>query len=223
MDTVTKMRLSKETLAILKNFAGINSNILIKPGNKLRTMSPNANILAEAQITEDFDTEVPIWDLNQFLAVVSMFSNPDLEFNEKYVDISNGRSTIRYHYSDASLLTVPKRDIRIPDSVISFDLSESNLNEISKAANILQVTDLQIIAENGSLSVQVDDSKNDTSNKFSLLIDENYDGPDYTGSFNVSEIKFLPGSYKVCLTDTIISTFTHESNTLKYVIGTKRG
>jgi len=222
MTTVTKMRLSKETLSILKNFASINSNILIKPGNKLITVSPNMNVYAEASIQEDFDTEVPIWDLNQFLGVISMFANPDLEFNEKYVDISNGRSSVRYFYSNPSLLTVAPKELKIPQEITSFDINENTLNEMLKAANILQVNNLRIVGKNGSLLVEIDDDSNDTSNSFSVILDENYSGPDYSGMIKVSEIKFLPGSYKVYLTKTIISKFVHESGNLMYVVSTKK-
>ena len=223
MTTVTKMRLSKETLAILKNFSSINSNILIKPGNNLRTISGGKNIYVEATIQAEFDTDVPIWDLNKFLGVVSMFPNPDLEFCDTHVDISNGKSSVRYYYSEPSLLTVPTRELEMPEIIISFDLDEHNLNEILKASSILQVSDLKIVGENGVLKITVDDAKNDTSNSFSVLIDENYDGPDYEGTFNVSEIKFLPGSYKVELTKNIISRFTHQSQNLSYYIAIKRG
>lgn len=222
MKTVTKMRLSRETFAILKNFASINSNILIKPGNKIKTMSCGKNIFAEATVQEDFDTDIPIWDLNQFLGVVSMFSNPDLEFHDNYVDISNGKSTVRYFYSEVTLLTVPNKDIKMPDTILSFDLDEQDLNEILKASSILQVSDLKIVAENNSLKIVVDDSTVDTSNSFSLTIDENYNGPDYEGIINVSEIKFVPGSYKVDLTKSIISRFTHKTQNISYYISTKR-
>jgi len=97
MSTVTKMRLSKETYNILKNFAAINSNILIKPGNILKTVSAGKNIFAEAKVVEDFDVPVPIWDLNKFLGVVSMFNNPDLEFHDTHVVITNGRSSVTYY------------------------------------------------------------------------------------------------------------------------------
>lgn len=222
METVTKMRLSKETITTLKNFAAINSNILIKPGNKISTVSPQFNIYAEATIQEEFDTEVPIWDLNQFLGVISMFANPDLEFNEKYVDISNGMSSIRYHYSDASLLDVPKKEPKLPAESFSFDLDESSLNEMIKAANILQVNDLEIKGEDGKLGIFIHDNKNDTSNNFSIVIDENYGGPDYMGKIKVSDLKFYPGSYKVYLTTTIITKFVHESGNLFYIIATER-
>ena len=222
MKTVTKMRLSKETLSILKNFASINSNILIKPGNTLKTISAGQNIVAEAKIQEDFDTDVPIWDLNKFLGVVSMFSNPDLEFDSTHVDISNGKSSVRYFYSEPSLLTLPTRNVKMPESIITFNLDEHNLNEILKAASILQVSDVEIVTENSNLKIVVSDSLNTTSNSFSIVIDENYTGPEYQGSFNVSEIKFLPGSYTVELTNTVISKFTHQSQDLVYFIAIDR-
>lgn len=223
MTTVTKMRLTKETFSLLKNFAEINSNILIKPGNVIRTMSAGRNIYAEAKVQEEFDTEIGIWDLNKFLGVISMFSNPDLEFNEQYVDISNGRSSVRYYYSEASLLTVPNREIKTSTPILSFDLDENDLNEILKASRILQVSDVKILGEDGVLKIVVDDAGNTTSNSFEVVINENYSGPDYNGTVNVSEIKFMPGSYTVELTSSIISKFTHKSQNLFYYIAINRG
>ena len=222
MTTVTKMRLSKETISVLKNFASINSNILIKPGNVLKTRSSGSNLYAESKIQEDFDVEVPIWDLNKFLGVISMFVNPDLEFGDKYVDISNGKSSVRYFYSPPSLLTVPTKDIKFPKSIASFVLDEKDLNEMIKASSILQVSNLKIIGENGKLLINVDEAGNTSSNNFSLLIDENYSGPDYEGKLNISDLKLMPGSYTVTPTDTIIAKFSHESNSLFYYIAVDR-
>jgi hypothetical protein len=44
--------ISKDTLNILKNFSGINSNLYVKPGSKLTTMSPTKNIMAEVEVEE---------------------------------------------------------------------------------------------------------------------------------------------------------------------------
>jgi len=223
MNTVTKMRLTKETYNILKNFAAINSNILINPGNTLKTMSSGKNIYAEARVAEDFDVAVPIWDLNKFLGVISMFANPDLEFYETYVVISNGRSSVKYFYSEPTLLTVPTREVKMPKTAIKFDLDEKDLNEVLKAANILQVSDFNLIGESGRFYITVDDASQSTSNSFEIVLDENYSGPDFQGTINVSEIKFIPGSYTVELTDTVISKFTHKSLDLSYYVAIKRG
>ena len=223
MSTVTKMRLSKETYNILKNFAAINSNILIQPGNLLKTVSAGKNIYVEAKVTEDFDVDVPIWDLNKFLGIVSMFNNPDLEFHDTHVVITNGRSSVTYYYSEPSLLTVPTREIKMPASVTRFDLDEKDLNEILKASSVLQVSDLRMVGADGKFIISVDDSGQSTSNSFEIVIDENYTGKDFEGTINVSEMKFIPGSYSVELTDTIISKFTHKSLDLSYYIAIKRG
>lgn len=222
MKTVTKMRLSRETLAILKNFASINSNILIHPGNTLKTISGGSNIYAIAKIQEEFDTEVGIWDLNKFLGIISMFNNPDLEFHDKYVDISNGRSTVKYFYAEKALLTVPTKEVKMPPVSFAFEIDEQDLNEILKASSILQVGDLRIVAADGKIRIVVEDSENDTSDNFDIVVDENYSGQDFDGSFKVSDIKILSGSYKVELTDTIICKFTHSTTNLVYYIAINR-
>ena len=223
MNTVTKMRLSKETYNILKNFAAINSNILIKPGNILKTVSSGKNIFVEAKVTEDFDVEVPIWDLNKFLGIISMFTNPDLEFHDTHVVITNGRSSVTYYYSEPSLLTVPKSEMKMPNVVTQFELDEKDLNEILKASSVLQVSDLRMSGSDGKFVISVDDSSQSTSNNFEIVIDENYTGKDFEGTINVSEMKFIPGSYTVELTDTVVSKFTHKSLDLSYYIAIKRG
>jgi hypothetical protein len=223
MSTVTKMRLSKETYNILKNFATINSNILIKPGNTLKTVSSGKNIYVEAKVEEEFDVDVPIWDLNKFLGIISMFNNPELEFNDTHVVISNGRSSVMYYYSEPTLLTVPTRSINMPMPTVEFDLDEKDLNDILKAASILQVSDLKIVAVGGKISISVDDASQSNSNSFKVEIDCEEINKDFEGTINVSDIKFIPGSYNVKLTSGIISKFTHKSLDLSYYIAVKRG
>lgn len=222
MKTVTKMRLSKETYAILKNFASINSNIIIKSGNTLKTKSPGGNMYVEAKVTEDFDVDVPIWDLNQFLGVSSLFTNPDLEFHDTHVVITNGRSSIEYYYAEPSLLDVPKKDIKMPKTIIKFDLEEKDLNEIYKAANILQVNDLKLVAEDGAIKVIVEDESKSSSNNFEIVIHETHSGPDFEGIVEVSDLKLLPGAYTVELTDTILARFNHKTLDLSYYVAVKR-
>jgi hypothetical protein len=222
MKTVTKMRLSKETYAILKNFASINSNIIIKSGNTLKTKSPGGNMYVEAKVTEDFDVDVPIWDLNQFLGVSSLFTNPDLEFHDTHVVITNGRSSIEYYYAEPSLLDVPKKDIKMPKTIIKFDLEEKDLNEIYKAANILQVNDLKLVAEEGAIKVIVEDESKGSSNNFEIVINETHSGPDFEGIVEVSDLKLLPGAYTVELTDTILARFNHKTLDLSYYVAVKR-
>ena len=222
MSTVTKMRLSKETYNILKNFSSINSNILIKPGNVLKTVSTGMNIYVEAKVEEEFDVDIPIWDLNKFLGVVSMFNNPDLEFHDTHVVISNGRSSVTYYYSEPTLLTVPTKTLKMPIPVVEFDLDEKDLNDILKAASILQVSDLRITAADGKVCITVDDVGQSNSNNFKIEIETEQINKELDVTINVSEIKFIPGSYTVHLTDGISSRFKHKNIDLSYYLAVKR-
>lgn len=223
MNTVKKMRLSKETYNILKNFASINSNIVITPGNTIRTKSAGDNLYAEAKISEDFDVQVAIWDLNRFLGIVSMFENPDLEFSDTHVTVSNGRSSVIYYYSQVSLLSYPKKTLKMPKTTVKFDLAEQDLYDILKASSILQADELSIEAENGKISISVGDSSQSSSDKFNIEIMSDDIEKDYSGKLKVSDIKIIPGSYTVELTDTVVSKFTHKNLDIYYNIAIKRG
>ena len=118
MTTATKMTLSRSTLDILKNYASINSNILVRPGNKISTIAPVKNVMAEAVVEETFDTEFGIWDLNKFLGTISLFDKPEFEFEDKFVRITNGNSKSEgvYYYSAPNLLTTVNNKINMPEA-----------------------------------------------------------------------------------------------------------
>ena len=138
--TMNTVKLSRNTFDILKNFATINTNLLVESGNKIKTLSAMKNIMSEAVVAEDFDTPFGIWDLNKFLGTISLFDSPELTFEEKYVTISgkNGAS-VRYHYSDPSLLLTSTQELKMPEPVIKFELTQKQFAEIQKAASVLQV------------------------------------------------------------------------------------
>ena len=94
------MKLSNNTISVLKNFASINQNLVIKEGNEITTMSAMKNIVAKAEVEETFTKEVAIYDLNEFLAALSLFTNPILTFNDGFVTIteenSNRGTSLKY-------------------------------------------------------------------------------------------------------------------------------
>lgn len=221
MMTKTKTVLSEKTLAILKNFAGINSNILIKPGNTLTTVSPMKNIMAEAEIEEDFDREIAIWDLNQFLGTISLFDNPTFEFNENHVMISgkNG-SSVRYFYSAPNLITTPSKKITMPDSVVEFELRQRDLVELQKAAAVLGLADLCVQTEGETLMMTAVDKKaNNSSNSYSIDLGElAADAPDFKFFFKVENLKMIGGDYDVSIAKQVVSHFVHRTSGVQYWI-----
>ena len=212
------MKLSDKTLSLLKNFSGINQSILFKEGDKLRTISVMKNILAEATITETFPKDFGIYDLNQFLNGLNLHQTPELDFeNDKYVIIREGKSRSKYFFADPSVIvTPPDKEILLPSEDVCFVLNTQQLDKLLKAAAIYQLPDLSAVGEAGVVKLVVRDKKNDTSNDFSIVVGET--DSIFTFNFKVENIKILPGSYEVVISQKLLSQFTSTDRDLKYYI-----
>ena len=191
------MKLSEKTMGILQNFSKINQNILIKQGKKLKTMSIMKNILAEADVTEDFDKDFGIYDLNEFLTVLSLGNQADLDFsNDNHVTINGGNSKIKYFFSDPNVLVTPPADFNAPDCDVRFALSGSTIENVQKAASVMQLPDVIIAPDNGKITIKVTDVKNPTSNDYTETLDT-YDGPDFNFHLKTENLKMIPGDYDI--------------------------
>ena len=212
------MKLSDSTLTVLKNFAGINNSILVKEGKKLRTISVAKNILAEANIEEEFPRDVAIYDLNQFLNGLSLHSSPELDFaNDGYVVIREGRSRSKYFFADPNVIvTPPDKPINLPTEDVEFELSTEQLDKLLKASAVYQLPDLSAVGEAGVVKLVVRDKKNDTSNDFSVVVGET--DKEFSFNFKVENIKILPGTYEVVVSQKLLSRFTSKNHDLTYYI-----
>jgi len=216
--TTETMNLSDKTLTILKNFAGINNSILVKEGNRLRTISIAKNILAEAQIDEDFPREFGIYDLNQFLNGLGLHQNPDLDFSpESYISIKEGVRRVKYFYADPNVIIAPpEKEITLPSEDIHFQLESLSLEKLLKAAAVYQLPDLSAVGEAGVVKLVVRDKKNDTSNEFAVIVGET--DKVFSFNFKVENIKIIPGAYDVVVSSKLLSRFTNTQHDLKYFI-----
>jgi len=214
----TTMNLSDNTLGILKNFAGINNSILVKEGNQLRTISVMKNILAEAEIPEDFPRQFGIYDLNQFLNGLSLHQDPDLDFSEQsYLTIIEGRRKVKYFFADPQVIIAPpEKEITLPTEDVCFQLESITLEKLLKAAAVYQLPDLSAISEDGRIKLIVHDKKNDTSNEFAIVVGET----DRVFSFNfkIENIKIIPGQYDVVISSKLLSRFVNNDLNLTYYI-----
>ena len=214
------MKLNTNTHNILKNFSEINTNILIKPGKELSTISTMRNIFAKASIDESFDTEFGISDLNEFLAVVSGMNKPELSLQDKHMTISpeGSKSKVKYFYSDPSVIVAPTKEVNMPEAEVTFSLSETNLEQLKKMAAILKSPDLALIGEKGGdIILKVCDKKNDTSNNFDIVVGEGATA-DYTFYFKVENMKMIPGDYDVSVSSKSISHFKNKKLPIEYWI-----
>ena len=212
------MKLSDKTISVLKNFSSINQSILVKEGNKLRTISVMKNILAEANIEEEFSKDFGVYDLNQFLNGLSLHQNPELDFaNDGYVVIREGRSRSKYFFADPNVIvTPPDKAIQLPTEDVCFELSTEQLEKLLKASSVYQLPDLSAIGENGVVKLVVRDKKNDTSNDFAVIVGET--DKEFSFNFKVENIKVLPGTYEVVVSQKLLSRFTSKNHDLTYYI-----
>ena len=216
------MKLSEHTISVLKNFASINQNLVIKEGSELQTMSAMKNIVARSGVEENFPKEMAIYDLNEFLAALSLFSSPVLEFDEQYVTIkeeSNPTNSLKYFYSDPSVVQSPSKTITMPSEDITFELTSGDLSKMKRASAVIGAPDM--VLENtdepfkGILNAI--DKKNDTANNYSLDISTNGDGQ-FKFYFKVENLKLMDGSYDVSVSSRNISNFKSKNSDVEYWI-----
>jgi len=213
------MKLSDHTVDVLKNFATINQNLVIKQGSTLTTMSAMKNIVAKAEVEESFDKEVAIYDLNEFLASISLFSSPVLEFNEGFVTIkeeNNPKNSLKYFYSDPSVVTSPNKTITMPSKEVSFKLNGDNLTKLKRAAGVIGAPDLVLEKKNADVFLTVKDKKNDTANTFSIDVDTVEDGSDFKFFFKVENLKVMDGDYDVDISSKNISHLASSNKDVEY-------
>ena len=213
------MKLSDHTVDVLKNFASINQNLIIKEGSTLTTMSAMKNIVAKAEVEESFDKEVAIYDLNEFLASISLFASPVLEFDEAFVIIkeeNNPKNSLKYFYSDPSVVTSPSKTITMPSKEVSFTLNGENLIKLKRAAGVIQAPDLVLEKKNADVFLTVKDKKNDTANTFSIDVDTVADGSDFKFFFKVENLKLMDGDYEVDISSKNISHLASSNKDVEY-------
>ncbi len=218
------MELSENTIQVLKNFATINSNIVIKNGKNISTISEAKNILASVDVDEEFNQEIGIYDLNEFLGVLGLVDKPRLKLNEDHAVIgdSSGRSKIRYYFSDKEMLTSPTKPVNMPVADVKFHLDNDTLNKIKRAAAALGHTELSITPGEGVVTLTVTSSDNSTANSFSIDVVGESQADKYNFIFNIANLKMLSGHYDVEISSKLISQFKNTDNSLKYWIALEK-
>jgi|TARA_B100001093_G_C26643672_1_gene934365 hypothetical protein len=214
------MKLSEHTQSVLKNYASINQNLVIKEGNELLTMSSMKNIVAKATVEETFPKELAIYDLNEFLAALSLFKNPILDFDEQFVTIKEEQSpsnSLKYFYSDPSVVQTPTNSITMPSEEVKFKLSNGDLSKMKRASAVINAPDMTLEKSDGVSSLVAKDKKNDTANNYSLDVETQSDGQ-FKFYFKVDNLKLMDGSYDVSISSKNISHFKSENTQVEYWI-----
>lgn len=219
------MELKESTLSILKNFAGINPNIVIAEGNTLKTITEAKNVLAQATVEENFPKTVGIYDLNEFLGVLNLVDVPQLSFDDDYAVVtdSSGRSKVKYFFSDIEMLTTPSKSITMPSEDVRFYLDAGTLSKLKRASSTLGHTEVSVKpAGSGVIELSIVDSQNVTSNTFSIEVDGEYTEDNFNFVLNINNMKIIDGDYDVTISSKLISNFVNKGVPIQYWIALEK-
>lgn len=206
------MKFSPRTLEVLRNFASVNQNILIRAGSVISTRTVAKNIFVTATVEDEFEQDIPLYNLNEFLGVVSLFSDPEFILSDNSVKITQGKNTVQYVFASPEVLDYPDKAIKMPSTDATFELTEENLKSLLKAGSVLSATDLLIQGNGQTIMCTVLDPKNPSSNTFSVEVGET--DRVFSSYIQLANLKMISGIYEVNLSSKKITQF--KSKTLDY-------
>jgi hypothetical protein len=219
-----KMKLSESTINVLKNFATINSGMQFKQGSTVRTISKQQNVLGKATVSETFESDFVIYDLNRFLSLVGSLDNPEIVINTdtKNLTVKSGTSKTTYGLSDEAMIVAPPaKEIKVENAEVNFTLTKDNLNQVLKLSGILGLPNIAVVGDGESVSISAIDAKNDDADTFSIKVGEQ--SANFKFIFNTENLKMIPGTYNVAISSKGISHFKHATDNIEYWVATEAG
>lgn len=211
------MKFSNETISVLKNFATINPGLVFKPGSVIRTMHPQKTVMASATVSENIEKVARVYDLSRFLATLSLFDDPDVEFTEDKFIISSGKSKVSYTYAaEAMVVSAPDKDIKFPDPEAVVTVKWKELDSVIKAAGVLKLSEVAFISDGSSISLSAVDSKNPTADAYEIVVAEGVNTKEFKMIIKVENLKLMQNDYEVSLSTKGLAHF--KSSKAEYFI-----
>lgn len=209
------MKLSQQTINVIKNFATINPSIIFKPGNEIKTISPQKTVAAIATIPDTIPSKACVYDASRFLSICSLYQEPDVQFEDKFCTISEGKRRTRYVFADESMVIAPpEKEIKFPSQDVVVDVQWSDLQSVIKAAGVLNLPEIAFVGEDGTCYLRAVDSSNPTADSYGIELGDANDR--FQLIIKTENLKLMPLNYKVTLSSKGISKF--EGENIRYYI-----
>ena len=207
------MKLSESTINVLKSFSVINTGIELQPGNVLKTISPQKSIMAKAELPDTIPTAGCFYELNRFLGVLTLFDQPVLDFNEKFVTVRDAKRSVNYTYADPQMIvTPPSKEVQLPNVDVEVDLKWADISNTLRAASVMSLPEIAITSEGSTINLEANNSKNPTADKYTTVVDNNSSGKIFKAVFKLENIKIMNYDYKVELSSKGIAKFQSLNN-----------
>lgn len=213
------MKISKNTIDVLKNYATINPSVLVKAGNVISTMSPQKTILSYGELEETFPENFAIYELSRFLGVISLFEEPDFDFHSDRVIISGGSHSVTYRYAEPSMIiTPPEKELRLPDDgMVSVNLTWADFTKMMRGASILQKPEVRFSVAGGEIVMGAIDTKDMSGDSYSITLADS-DAAEGNFVFKIENLKLIEGDYEVKLSPQGLAQFTNIERNMTYFI-----
>ncbi|ADM79809.1 DNA polymerase processivity factor [Aeromonas phage phiAS4] len=194
------MKLTKETLSVMKNFAAINPSLRLTPGNFIMTKSVNGVAYAEATIADEIDSELNIYDLPNFLSILGQLGEgSEINLSNGEIVIQNGRAKVNLPDAESSVIVVPKQRLRMPPADVEFDLKAEDLAEILKISRAVGADRIAITNRNDHIVIDafaVEDGDN-ARTRYSLTVCP-YEGTNnFSFVINLENVSVVVADYKI--------------------------
>jgi len=214
------MQLNENTLKVLQNFASINPNMLIREQNTLNSLSGGKSILAEATLDQDFPKRFGLYDMGEFLSVISILDDHHLTFNDDHLVVSDGTglNSCKYYYASEEILTFTEKSITLPDEVAKFNINSTTLNRLRRAASALGHEKMSILPSENGIKLSVVDVTDPTSNSFDLIVPGSSDIDDFKLVANIGNLKMIEGDYEVSISSKMITEWKKDTGDIKYIV-----
>ncbi len=218
------MKLSESTINVLKNFATINAGMQFKEGSVVRTISKGQNVLGKATVTETFEKDFVIYDLNRFLSLCSSLTDPEIliNYDKNNLTVKSGTSKTTYGLADGSMIGAPPaKELKIENAEVNFRLTKEDMNQVLKMSGILGLPNVAVIGDGSEICISALDVKNADTDIFSIKVGNTT--ANFKLIFNTENLKMVPGNYDVAISSKGISHFKHATDPIEYWIATEAG
>lgn len=213
------MKLSKSTIAILKNFATINGGIQFVEGNEIRVAAIDKSVMGIATVEETFPVEFALYDLNQFLSVLTMFDEPELEFHDDYLIIKQGRQRVKYFYTDSDNIVAAPYTLELEGDGGALFVSADQLEALTKASSLMKLTDFAMVKDGDGIQLIVEDGDQDSNNEFTIDVEFEVDIDDFELQLKMKSLNFVKMDYEISFVDdNQFLIFENSDNNLKYYV-----
>lgn len=220
------VKLSKESVEILRSVSQVNNSIRFTEGSTVRTVSADESTIMIADIAEVFPQTFNIFDLSTFLNILTMPVMKDAELvfdDDKKVIIQAGRTKVRYYFSAPNFVMYPEgKTVELPSSDLSLRMGENDMGQLVKSAPLLGHKMLEIRVRGGQVYLAATTPEVETSNDVEICVGDASGVQDVVYSIRIERLNLLPGDYDVTVSASGLVEFKHTTRPVTVFVGLER-